>query len=77
MIHISAYYDSTELFFYLLDLGFSIREPSKHNYLPIHYACEGNSLEVGLYILSNDPKAIDFDENLDINFINFIISIFL
>lgn len=77
LTHVAAYYDETELFFYLLQLGFSIRDPSEHNYLPIHYACEGNSLEVATYILNNDPRAVEFDESLRINFINFIINMFM
>lgn len=68
LIHIAAYYDATELFFYLLELGFSIRELSAHNYLPIHYACEGNSKEVAFYILNNDAKAVEFDEDLEVYF---------
>lgn len=68
LTHIAAYFDASELFFYLLSLGFTMRDRSEQNYMPIHYACEGNSLEIATFILFNDPQVIEFDESLKVNF---------
>ena len=66
LIHIAAYVDSFEMFLYLLSLGVPIRQKTADGYLPIHYGCEGSSLECVSYIIARDPEVLSIDPSLDI-----------
>ncbi|EAY14225.1 hypothetical protein TVAG_486680 [Trichomonas vaginalis G3] len=63
LLHIAAFADSLECFIYLFkNVGIPLTKPSTNGYTPIHYAVQGNSLEVLSFYLaySNIKYDIDF-----------------
>ena len=54
LLHIAAAYDSLETFIFLTRaFKFDICQPSLDNYFPLHYACDGNSLEIASFIIDS------------------------
>lgn len=61
LLHVAAYYDSLEIFFYLNSTkGMPIGILSGHSFLPLHYACWNGSEEVASFILTNDQSEATF-----------------
>lgn len=75
LIHIAAYYDSFEMFLYLLSLGLSLRQLSGASYYPLHYACAGRAKECASYILEQDPEQAQLE--ILIHLIFYLISFFI
>ena len=65
LLHIAAAYDSLETFIYLIKrFNFDICMPSLEDYFPLHYACDGKSLEIASFIISFLQKTNDGQEKL-------------
>ena len=71
LIHIAAYYDSTETFFFLIDFLKKSGETEKDilylksagDYYPLHYAIINKSYEIAMYIVNQVPEQIIKIEN--------------
>ena len=68
LLHIAAMSDSLECFIFLIANDFEFNIKNAKNYLPIHYACYFNSLEVVTYILSVHPELSNYHDDDLINF---------
>jgi ankyrin repeat protein len=62
LLHIAAVHDALECFIALTNKSCNLRAQSAASYLPLHYACLGNSLEVALYILTQDRDQASLPE---------------
>ena len=58
LLHIAAYANFLEAFIFLNSIGIPISIQSSDSFLPIHYACSRDSLEILLYIISKDPSQL-------------------
>ena len=76
LIHIAAFFNSTECFLYLLEQGFTLTDKSVNNFEPLHYACEGGAIEVVSYILCSKPELVNYNETDEVYKIPFYLAIY-
>jgi ankyrin repeat protein len=58
LMHLAAFYDSLEIFLYLLDMGFSLELLSPDDFQPIHYAAAGGSIEIATFICEHHSPSL-------------------
>lgn len=56
-MHVAAFYDSFEIFLYLLNKGFSVEVKTANEFQPIHYAAIGGATEIASFLcIHNSPS---------------------
>lgn len=58
IVHVAAFYDSLDVFIYLLRSGLRIDAKSSGDFEPIHFAAIGRSTEVAMFICSQNSSSI-------------------
>ena len=59
VLHLAAFFNSLDVFKFLIECGMNLRQPSAELYYPLHYAGLNNSLDIVRYILEKDPHEIN------------------
>ncbi|OHT00071.1 hypothetical protein TRFO_33305 [Tritrichomonas foetus] len=65
LLHLTAYADFTEAFSYCESLGIPLSIKSAGSFLPIHYACARDALEILSYIVSREPQQVTDSYDVD------------